>query len=357
MTHSASEIVESYLSRLRSELDAAGAPDTDDLVAEIRSLLAEAAADDPEAAVVEIARLGEPAQLARNILAERGLDVSAGMSTGVWWRLGLAAPIDIVIGLALPLAAAFPLVLVAATGQPRTASIVVATLLAVATLAWPLFIWRPWRQGGRALSPGMTLTGVAVVRAPGSWRIVRIGEMEALGLAPRRRTGGAAVVALVAAVLLVGTMLLGYDAAGTWLVSSAMSADVVAGAPGASTLSVREARATVVRLYGTLSGALQGDDQVAAFGVASEAATKLKALATHVDKLGIQSAGVNSMTQVAPGVYRLAVVESRAWEPRSEQVGFSTITVGRRYWVSADGGSGADWVVLGIKRGAASGAK
>ena len=43
MIRSSSEIIEEYLSRLRSELELAGADDTDDLVAEIRSFLTEAA--------------------------------------------------------------------------------------------------------------------------------------------------------------------------------------------------------------------------------------------------------------------------------------------------------------------------
>ena len=356
MTRPASEIIEEYLSRLQTALEAATATDADDVVAEIRSLLVEAAGDDPEAAVAEIERLGTPEDLARGILVERGLDDSAGMSTGVWWRLGIAAPIDIAIGLAVPLGAALPLLIVAGTGEPRGVSITVAALLGLATLAWPFFIWRPWRRGGRSLSPGMTLTGVAVVRAPGFWRVVRIGEMGALGLAPRRHVGRAVAIALVAAVLLAGSLLVGLDAAGTWVVSSAMTAGVIGGGPVGSALSAREARTMVTRLYGALGGAA-GEESAAASAASAEAATQLKALASHVATLRISSASVNSVTRIAPGVYRLQVDESSEREPHSDPAGVSTITVARRSWMNADGSVRTDWVIVAIEPGVGVGGK
>jgi uncharacterized membrane protein len=209
MTLSAAEIIERYISRLRAELAAAGAPDTDELVAEIRSLLTEASHGDATAAEAEIERLGEPADLARGILAERGLDATTGMSTATWWRLGIAAPIDLAIGLAVPFAVAPYLYAIAATGEPRVAAVTVAFVLGALSLTWPFFIWRPWRIGGRALSPGMTITGVAIVRAPGFWRPVSIDELEGMGLAPRRRTAWAVVVVIGTVVLIVGASILG----------------------------------------------------------------------------------------------------------------------------------------------------
>ena len=154
MIRSASEIIEEYLSRLRSELDSAGAQDTDDLVAEIRSFLTRPQGTIPRSPWPRSNGSGEPAELARGVLVERGLDASRGMSTGIWWRLGIAAPIDIVIGLALPLAAILPLSAVAWFGEPRAASVLTAIALGVASLAWPFFIWRPWRRGGRYAESG-----------------------------------------------------------------------------------------------------------------------------------------------------------------------------------------------------------
>jgi len=214
MKRSALEIVEGYLSRLRLELAAVGTRDTEELIAEIRSLLVDAARDDPEVAAVEIERLGEPAELARSILAERGLDVSAGISSGVWWRLGFAAPIDLSIGLALPLAAAYPLYslyAVAQLNEQSAASIVIVLVLALVVLAWPVYIWRPWRRGGQTLSPGMMITGIAVVRAPGFWRIVRIKELKEMGLAPRRHVKMAVVMTLIAIVLFLSVLLIVRD--------------------------------------------------------------------------------------------------------------------------------------------------
>lgn len=212
MSRGAEGVLKEYLSQLRGELVAAGAPDADDLVAEIRSLVSEAAGDDPDAVALEIDRLGGAPELARGILAERGIDVSQGVPAGVWWRLGLAAPLDIAIGLSLPLAAALPIYAVAVAGEPRFLSVAMAAGLALAALAWPFFLWRPWRRGGRVLTPGMALTGLAVVRTPGFWRLARLSDLEAMGLAPRRRIALSTAITVLAAVLLVAAIAIGFDA-------------------------------------------------------------------------------------------------------------------------------------------------
>jgi hypothetical protein len=209
MTPSASAAIDDYLLRLRSELDAAGASDTDDMVAEVRSLLEEAAGDDPEAASAEIDRLGEPAELARGILTERGVDPASGMPSAVWWRLGIAAPLDIAVGLAVPLAVTLLLLVVARTGT--TSIVLTAAFLAVASLAWPFFIWRPYRRGGVPASPGMTLTGLAVVRTPGRWRLVPVGELEAMGLAPKRRVASAVLAVIIGVLVLAGAVFVVID--------------------------------------------------------------------------------------------------------------------------------------------------
>ncbi len=350
MTRSASEIVGIYLSRLRAELAAAGAEDTDDLVAEIRSVLTDAAGDDAEAASAETARLGEPAELARGILAERGLDSSAAVSQGTWWRLGLAAPIDIAIGLAPVLVAALPLYTMIRFGQPRVASIAIALALSLAVLAWPFFLWRPWRRGGGALSPGMTLTGLAVVRAPGFWRLARIDELGAMGLAPRRRVTVAAVVALVGFGLLGGIALAGFDAGDSWLASTALSV-------GGSESQPAQFQVLAEELYGGLLMTPESGTGPTSSYVASQGEIDLRPLWERINDLDIRSVRVGVPERIVAGLYRLEVEEFGGETPApSARVGSSTLTVGRRQWLSADG-VGSDWTVVDIEVGVAPGSE
>jgi hypothetical protein len=356
MTRSASEIIEIYLSRLRSELTAAGAEDTDDVVAEIRSLLTEAAGDDVEAAAAETERLGEPSELARGILVERGLDPSAGMASGTWWRLGIAAPVDIVIGLAVPLAAALPLYVVGWFGQPRAMSIAIAVALGAVALAWPFFIWRPWRQGGRSLSPGMTLTGLAVVRAPGFWRLVRIDELRAMGLAPRRRVGVAVIVALVAVALIAGASLIGLDFGGSWLAAAAISAEYSGKTVGGGVPIDTQLGSVVTQVYNGLMGAPGPDITSASSYVSPEGAINLQPLWARIAEKNIRTVRLGTPEQIKPGVYRVGVTELAQGAVGEEPVGSSTFTLGQRQWLRADG-VGSDWVVVAIDVGATPGAK
>ena len=357
MTRTASAVVEEYVSRLRAELAAAGARDTDDLVAEIRSLLSEAAGDDPEAAATEAGRLGEPAELARGILVERGLDASAGVSSGVWWRLGIAAPIDIAIGSALPLAAAVPLYVAAWFGEPRAASMAIAIALGVAALAWPFFVWRPWRRGGRALSPGMTLTGLAVVRAPGFWRLVRVDELGTMGLAPRRRIAAATVVALFAVTLLVGAALIGLDFGGSWLAESAISAEYSGRTVGGGVPLETQLQSVVDQVYIGLMGVDGPAMSTALSYVSREASSDLEPLWQRIERERVRSVRVGEPERIARGVYRFEVQEfSGTSHASSGLLGSSTFTVGRRQWLRADG-VGVDWVVVDIETGVAPDAK
>lgn len=205
MTRSAAEVIEGYLTELRAQLELAGARDIDDQIAEIRSYLTEGAAGDPDVAVAEIERLGDATELARGVLVEARLDAAPGLPTSTWWRMGIAAPIDILIGLSVPAASTVPLFALARSGEPRVAAVLLAVTLAAAALAWPFFVWRPWQRGGQALSPGMVLAGIAVVRAPGFWQVVPVDQLQPMGLAPRRKIG-AAVILVIFALVLVGTV-------------------------------------------------------------------------------------------------------------------------------------------------------
>lgn len=342
------EITEAYVSSLRTELDRVGAVDAGDLVAEIRSLLTDAAGDDPARAEAEIARLGEPGELARGILTERGLDASNGVSPGVWWRLGIAAPIDIAVGLSLPLVVVLPAYVVALSGQPRAASIVIGFAMGVAALLWPLWVWRPWRSGGRTLSPGMTLMGLAVVRAPGSWRLVRTSELASLGLAPRRRLGLAIVIAVATVVLLAGVALVGLDFGGSWLASAAIEAEY-SGATVGGGLPVADQLGSVIdEVY---LGLRYSDGPVEASPAAlvtPEAISELSPLRDRIAARRITSAQLGSPVQLSPGVYRVEVKELAGSAP----VGSSTFTFGQRKWLR-EGGVGSDWVIVGIAVGKA----
>ncbi len=350
MSREAERVLEGYLAHLRSELVAAGAPDADDLVAEIRSLIADAAGDDPGGVADEVERLGSAAELARGILAERGLDASEGVTTGVWWRLGIAAPLDIAIGVSLPLAAALPIYAVVAAAEPRMVGIVMAVVLALAVLAWPFFLWRPWRRGGRTLTPGMALTGLAVVRAPGFWRLTLLSDLEAMGLAPRRRIALSTAVMLVAAVLLVGAIAIGFDAGGTWLAESAIDLEhdgrvTDGGGPTQVQLS-----GIVEQVYSGLMDA-EGPAATTALAYVTPEAD-LSSLWQHVRDRRIRSVEVGDPALVAPGVYRVDVREyAEDGETPIDLVGTSTFTLGHRQWRLLDG-KGEDWAVVEIVPGA-----
>jgi hypothetical protein len=355
VTRSASDIIEGYLARLRAELVAGGAQDAEDLIAEIRSLLNEAAQGDAERAATEVRRLGEPAELAHGIMAERGLDASGGLASGVWWRLGIAAPIDLAIGLALPVAAALPLYVAAVFGQPRFASVAIAIALAVAVLAWPFFVWRPWRRGGSTLSPGMTLTGLAVVRAPGFWRLVRIDELRAMGLAPRRHVALAVVVALFAMILFAGAGAVGVDVGGSWLAAAAISAEFSGHTVGGGVPIETQLQSTAEQVYVGLMGSTGPDMSSALSYVAPEASESLKPLWERIERQGIRAVRIASPRQVEPGVYRFEMQEfSDSSASPASLVGSSTFIAGQRQWLRTDG-VGSDWVVVDIEVGAPPG--
>ncbi|MBN2406009.1 MAG: hypothetical protein JXE06_10570 [Coriobacteriia bacterium] len=348
MTRSVSKIAEEYLSRLRAELVAAGAEDTEETIAEIHSLLMEAGEEGPEAMAAAVIRLGDPAELARGILAERGLDPAAGMSTGLWWRLGIAAPIDIALGVALPLAAAIPLYVVALSGQPRVLSIAISLVLAAAVLMWPAYIWRPWMEGGRVLSPGMTLAGLAVVRAPGFWRVLRIEDLSAMGLVPRRRVISSLIVVLVGAALLVGVTVMGLDVGGSWLSSAAISTEFSGDAVGGGLPLETQLQFIVEQVYFGSPAAPEAEGNTALLYLSPEGSLELGALLSKVAEQGIVRVRVGDLEQITPGVYRFTVSEYSEENTGSPDTGTSTFTVGRRQWLLPEG-TGSDWVVVDIQ--------
>ncbi len=218
MTRPASEIIDDYLAELRGGLIAGGADDADEVVSEIRSLLVDAATVGPQRAQQEIEQLGDPAELAQTLLVERGRG-GTEMSSGVWWRLGIAAPIDILVGISLPIAAAIPLYVLAVAGHPRIPSVVLALALGAVALAWPFYVWRPWRRGG-SRSPGMIITGIGIVRTTSAWRVVTVDGSSASGPSRMRSLALAVGLVLLAIVLLAGVSFVVLDVGGSWFVSA-----------------------------------------------------------------------------------------------------------------------------------------
>jgi len=193
--------IRDYVEGLRSELASLGAAESEELATEIRDMLQDAAWADPQRAVAEMDRLGTPSRFAATLLAERGLSPHGAVQVAAWWRMGVAAAIDVALGFAAPAV----LLLAAASGmgpasQWNTPALVAAALVA-AGLAW--LAWTPWRDGGPASSLGMALTRVAVLRLGDTRTIVPLDELKATGAAIPSPIGLPAAAALTSLALAV----------------------------------------------------------------------------------------------------------------------------------------------------------
>lgn len=351
MTRTASELIEAYLARLRVELAGLGAADAGDLLAEVRSLLIDAAGDDPDSAEAEIARFGDPEALAASILAERGAAAETGMSGGAWWRMGIAVPLDILIGIAVPAVVAFPAYMIAAYGQPRLWGVALGIAGGAAALLWPWYVWRPWRRGGRAVSPGMALTGLAVVRTPGSWRVVRWSELGTMGISRRRNRIAAVAITVLAAALLAGSLSLGLDRGRSWL-SAAIVADEHASVDGPGWSLTQQLQSVADGVY----NGLQNVPSESAMAIPMQYLTpdsspQLPALRDRVRGKRIIATRIGTPVPISPGVYRVEVREYLD-ESAKDQVGSSTFTMGRRVVAEVQDMSW-DWAVVEIVVGRA----
>jgi hypothetical protein len=303
------ELIEGYITRLKAELTFLGAAEAADLVAEIRSLLVDAAGDDPERAAAEIEKIGEPAQLAAGILAEKGLSPADGMSTAEWWRMGIAVPIDIAIGLSVPLAAAFPLSVIAAeiargNGVPAGPLPYAMVAFFLGALVWPWYVWGPWRTGGPRATAGMAITGLTVVRAPGFRRVVRSRDLAALGMRPPRRSRLSGLVALaVAGILLI---LLGSVAGAPWSSPTAAFEDV-AGSREAQRQSVVD---TVDQMYDSL--VRLGTDVLGERYVQDPALSSYELLIRRAKEEQISAYEIGEPTRLSPCAWKVPVTEKTA---------------------------------------------
>lgn len=307
-------LIETYLAKLRLELDSAGAADVDDIVAEVRSLLVDAAGDDLGLAEAEIGRLGTPADLAAGVLAEHGLDSSAGVPTADWWRMGAAAPIDIVVGVSVPLAILVPLYRAVVSVQgPLSEGAALPALLAggallAGSLYWPWWVWRPWREGGLRTSAGMAITGISVARAPGFRRVVRTKDLAALGLrsAGRRPLVGWATF-IGALVLLTFAFVAGpgldWGAPAPAAPRAASRSDIAASIADQDTLL----QAAVTTFYEDL---LAGRGDAASRSVADSALSDFRGLSDRARAEKVGSFSIESASETAPGVWDVLVDET-----------------------------------------------
>jgi len=187
-TADAAVAIQTYLDGLRAELGMLRDRDRNDTVDEVRTMLLDAARDDPGRAFTEMERLGAPAQLATDLLAERGIGGAEGIPVASWWRLGIAAVIDTTVGLAAP-----ALIIVTFWGilgplwqSNRTGALIITVGIAAAIaltgwLAWRY--WTPWRAGTPASTAGMAIAHVAVVRVGDKRMVARLSDLRAAGLA------------------------------------------------------------------------------------------------------------------------------------------------------------------------------
>jgi hypothetical protein len=241
MPGSTSSATSAYLARLSAALELLGPEESQDVVAEIRSHIAEAIRQEgaPESAVLD--DLGEPEVLAEGILVERG--VLDGPSPLPWWLVGAAALLDATLWVALTMLlvsflAIVPVSILAYQGQPPAwlplLAVGGAVLVALLTAWRSIWSWR--RVGGATL--GMRLLGLRRVRLGAGQRLVRTSEIP--GLSRDWRVWPA--VAVVLAAGLVATV----------------AANVVAQAPHAVEVSVRDSTSRAGDVVGAVSELYQG---------------------------------------------------------------------------------------------------
>jgi hypothetical protein len=210
---------EAYLRQLADELDALGPAETDEVLAEIRSHIAEAVSDtggDEEAA---LARLGTAETLSTRILEERGVIIgSPAVPDAPALTRRLAVALDIAVSLfifllALPFLA--PALFFAALTDGSAGFVAVSfLLLAVGAVLLFSAIWR-WFRGrrpGRA-TIGMSVMGLRRIRVGATTRLVRSRDVPGLPQRTLGRLGWAARLALVLLLLsFLGCALYGVGA-------------------------------------------------------------------------------------------------------------------------------------------------
>jgi len=302
--------IDDYLERLKAELAFLGATEAQDTVSEIRSLLTDAGGDDPDRTASEIARLGAPADLAAGILAEKGLSPADGMSTAEWWRMGVAVPLDIVMGVAVPLAVAFPAFAIATQARPPAWAPVLGIVAAAIALFWPWYVWRPWRTGGPRVTAGMALTGLTVVRAPGFRRVVRTRDLESLGMRTPSQPGLIGLWLFAAVAVALGLMWTVFYLTGSTPASPTSQVAVFEAVAGPEVEQRRQAADTVSMKYESL--VRFGEDYRGETTVLGYALPAYEKLVRRAQEEKLASYEIGEPTKVSPGCWRVVATERTA---------------------------------------------
>jgi hypothetical protein len=307
----ARQIIEAYIERLQSELTFLGTAESGDLVAEIRSLLVDASGDDPVRAAAEITKIGDPAALAASILTEKGLSPAQGMSTAEWWRMGVAVPLDIVVGLAVPAYVAVAAYIFAEFARQSPWALLFGASTFAASLLWSWYVWRPWRTGGARRTAGMVVTGLAVVRAPGFRRVVRSRDLAALGMRSPALGAVFGIASLgVAALMLVWIVFGVYQFVNnpfpmTELANDAAFFEKAADRSGDQR---QQARQVLEIMYDSL---IQfGENYMGDRAVAGQTLDAYEAVVLRAQKEKISAYKIGELTKVFVGVWKTTVVET-----------------------------------------------
>jgi hypothetical protein len=309
-------LITAYADGLRRELTLLGASEVTDLVSEIVGMLRDAAEGDPDVVAAEIERLGPPEELARTILEQHGLKTGPGTPAPSWWRLGVAAPIDILVGLAAPAAgAALAANLLAMTdwsgsdGSPLVrilvALLAVAVIAITGGMAWTY--WRPWRDGDRRTTVGMTLAGISVVRVGGARTVALTSDLAAAGLAHARRSrAGSALTLALALALLAWAAVVANTATGF----GPPSVDRFVGTTADQERSVRS---SIDELYAQVMdpGSNATSSLSAWIGPAGIAGEPFASVVNRMTSPKLRSYSVTAMSTPSPGVWNVTVREQR----------------------------------------------
>jgi len=337
-------LITAYADGLRRELSLLGASEITDSVSEIVAMLRDASEGDPDAASAEIDRLGPPEELARTILEQHGLHTGPGTPAPSWWRLGVAAPIDILVGLAAPAAGVALAVSVFASwgadGAVNVMSVIAGLVACIAvvltgTMAWRY--WRPWREGGRSTTVGLTLTGISIVRVGATRTVALTKDLATAGLDHARYSRLGTVLTLVVALA-----VLAWSA--TSLAGSALAASGVDRLVGNASAQQGQVRVSLDDFYAPLVDPSVTDARwpsawIDPAGIDGES---LDSVVARVRSPQLRSYRILSMTSPSPGVWVVTVEEVRT---TTRAV---LVTMGlRANWLP--GGVSSTWTIIGYQ--------
>lgn len=343
MTERTGAAIAAYLADLRSAMGTLGGERADEIVADIASLLREAADEGPDAVDRMLEELGPPQRLADGYLSEHGFGPESGMGPAEWWRLGAAAVADLLVGLSVPIAVSFPFwVTIRQAGYAGGVWAWAFGALFAGALVWPWYAWRPWWVNGQRQSAGMALTRISVVRIAGARRVVRDRDLDRLGRVTGGRGAASGLASLLIAVGLMGcsaSFLLGE----VQLLSEGAAVESMAGPLAEQKVRVADA---ATQMYDSL--VRFRSDYAGENSVELGARDAYKALVKRAATERISSFEVGEPERLSVGAWRVDVVEKTPLGAHRV-----TLTYTLRIVVQpGDGNSwgfGDDWVLYRIQ--------